>query len=671
MKPIDISALLAAVTISVLLLFPGSQASAAVATQNISFNAGWNAIWLEVEPVYPETHGSKPGEIKMPGDVFTDPKVTKVITPNPSAGTNEFFAQTPGALPQSFARDLWQQWTRSNPVTNDNLRMVTGNQPYLIHASAPGAMSVTGRVRFHRPAWIADRYNLVGFGLAGTPASPALPTFAEFFEPVSSTHQTSRIYRLNPDGNWVLINGNSSMTSNEAYWIYSNGPSRYMGPVSIEFRGSTLGRLNFGGASDAEQVGTGVDALDLDLEEIVFTNLSPTQPAAPTLDLIESDPSPGTLSLHVVKPNSTNLKYSLGNRIDAAPGPTASPSNLDEIIAGKSTRVLTLGARRDWSTGNIGRTNVYRLQSGGKSLFWLPVTATQSDILPPNTPLSASEKDRVRGLWVGEVSVTGVSSLVEDGAPVRQAAAPAPIRILLHSDESGIVRLLSRVTIMKTRSADPSVPSSPVLVVDDKLLPYFEGIQQRDDKQVGIRLEAVAFEMPRDTSAAAQQDANQQDGINDDLIDFIVAESKSPVTKWLDGKDQYTDRSQVTRAAIESYLLFRNLRPPTLKETYHSSLRVNGGLGAGKSVTTVPGSLSLDSFHRSNPFRHAFHQKHARGPLISRELSIVFDAQQGVPDRLVGTYREDITGLTKSRVTMTGRIKIQRASPVGTLEGAQ
>ena len=46
MKPTDISALLAAVAISVLLLFPGSRASAAVATQNISFNAGWNAIWL-------------------------------------------------------------------------------------------------------------------------------------------------------------------------------------------------------------------------------------------------------------------------------------------------------------------------------------------------------------------------------------------------------------------------------------------------------------------------------------------------------------------------------------------------------------------------------------------------------------------------------------------------
>ena len=671
MNPNQIPSLLVAVTVSVTFLFPGSRASGAVATQNISFEAGWSAVWLEVEPIYPATHGSRPGEIKMPGDVFTDPKITKVITPNPSAGTAEFFSQNPEALPQAFARELWQQWNRSSPTATDNLRMVAGNQPYLIHASAPGAIAVRGRVRFHRPEWIADRYNLIGFGLAGTPSSPALPTFAEFFEPVSSTHQTSRIYRLNPDGNWGLVSANNPMSSNEAYWIYSNGPSQYMGPVSVEFRGHPVGRLNFGGASDAERVGTGVDALDLDLEEIVFTNLSSTQPAAPTLDLIEADPSTGSLSLRVVKPNSRNLQYSLGNRVDAAPGPTASPSNLDEIIPGLSTRVLTLGAQRNWTTGNLGRTNVYRLQTGGKSLFWLPVTATQSDILPPSTPLSDSEKDRVRGLWVGEVSVTGVSSLVEDGAPVRPAAAPAPIRILLHSDESGIVRLLSRVTIMKTRSADPSIPSSPVLVVDDKLLPYFEGIEERSGKKVGIRLEAVAFEMPRDTSVASQQNVNQQDGINDDLIDFIVAESTSPSTRWLDGKDQYADRSQVTREAIDSYLLFRNLRPPTLKETYHSTVRINGGLGAGKSLASTPGSLSLDAFHRANPFRHAFHQNHAKGPLINRELRISFDPQQSVPDRLEGSYREDITGLTKSRVTLTGRIKIQRVSPVSTLEGAQ
>ena len=76
----------------------------------------------------------------------------------------------------------------------------------------------------------------------------------------------------------------------------------------------------------------------------------------------------------------------------------------------------------------------------------------------------------------------------------------------------------------------------------------------------------------------------------------------------------------------------------------------------------------MDSFHRSNPFRHAFHQKHAKGPRIIRELSIVFNPEQTVADQLLGTFREEITGLTKSRIIMTGNIRMQRVSPVGTLE---
>ncbi|NNM29452.1 MAG: hypothetical protein HKO57_08020, partial [Akkermansiaceae bacterium] len=80
------------------------------------------------------------------------------------------------------------------------------------------------------------------------------------------------------------------------------------------------------------------------------------------------------------------------------------------------------------------------------------------------------------------------------------------------------------------------------------------------------------------------------------------------------------------------------------------------------------GTLVLDPFHRSNPFRHAFHQQHPRGPKITRELVIVFDSDQPVPDRLRASYREDITGLTKSRLTLTGSLELHRVSPVDALD---
>jgi hypothetical protein len=152
---------------------------------------------------------------------------------------------------------------------------------------------------------------------------------------------------------------------------------------------------------------------------------------------------------------------------------------------------------------------------------------------------------------------------------------------------------------------------------------------------------------------------------------MIVAESTSPATKWLSGKSLYPDRASVTPSAIDSYLLFRGIRPPALKEKYRLSLPVGGALGAGKTVQTISGTLVLDPFHRSNPFRHAFHQGHLKGPKITRELTIVLDSEQPATGRLSGTYREEIKGLTKSTLTLTGTINLSRVSEVATLEGAQ
>ena len=47
------------------------------APQTVNLVTGWNAVWLEVEPVDAE------GLRKAPEDVFTDSAIEKVITPKP------------------------------------------------------------------------------------------------------------------------------------------------------------------------------------------------------------------------------------------------------------------------------------------------------------------------------------------------------------------------------------------------------------------------------------------------------------------------------------------------------------------------------------------------------------------------------------------------------------
>lgn len=613
-------------------------------------------MWLEVEPV------ASNGLPKPPAEVFNHPSIEVIATPRPTAGLAEFFGETPGTT-GSFNEEEWQQWKRIDPAGSNNLPLVAGNRPYLIKlaaGTAPAGIPVTGTARFFRPAWTPDRYNLVGFGLDGT------PSFQAFFAPSAGKHPVAKIFRLNrASGDWQNVAPADAMTPGEAYWIFSAGPSQYMGPVSVGIDHAQTGALNFGGPADAVPVGSGVDALHLDLEEIVFTN-SGSAPATPRLDLTTPGPGPGTLTLHVVRPAPDSLAYDRGSQVDSTPPefPPTPPAALNKTVGPNETSILTLGARRLWNSGAAARTNLYRLHTGAGSSFWLPVTALNDALQSPADMIPASPAASVAGLWAGNVSINASTSITENGAPVRPAAAPAPVRVLLHSDASGAVHLLSQVTLMQTKSADPAVSPVPVLVVDQAKIPFFEGVRERNGKRVGVRIEAVTYDMPRNTDVAAQSSGAG------DLPDMIVAESVNPATRWLSGAGIYPNRASVTPAAIDSFLLFRSVRPPALKEVYRLSVAVNGAIGAGKTVATRPGSVVLDPFHRSNPFRHGFHQNHPKGPHINRELVISFDPAQPAPDRLLGSYRETITGVMKSDLILTGTIELRRISAVAALDTA-
>ena len=634
--------------VALIILLPKSLAAQS-ATQTITVVPGWNAVWLEVSPM--NQVGENEGLPQSPDDVFgSSPEITKILSPKLLASTADFFSNSPNDVDTFFNESEWEQWHQT-PQTGDNLTQITGNRPYLIEADRVGTIRITGAVRFYRPQWAPDRFNLIGFGLDGTMA----PTFDEFFASSGSTHPTDQIYRLIPrTGNWVKVTnpGVETMTSNECYWVYSSGVSSYMGPVAIDFDGAETGTLNFGGPEDIRTIGEGASSLSLDLEEIIFTNLQTTDTAQPALDLINPDPESGDLTLRWATPRPASLGFDPGSLIDTTPGPTASPSSLSETVDARSSATLSIGASRDWTTGLVSRTNVYRLHSGAGSLFWLPVKASLNSVQLASDTLRENSAT-VAGLWIGEIAVTQVASIVEDGSPLRKASAPAPIQILLHSDENGAVNLLSQVTLMQTRTADPTIPSDPVLVIDPDQIPFFEGIKERNGKRAGLRFESVAFDLPRDLSIASQSDSDTTD-TEDDLIDKIAAE--------LD-----VARSAVNVAEVDSYLISSSIRPPNLLEVYHHKLLCDGAIGEGKTLQTIAKSLHLDGFHRSNPFRHAYHQRHGKGPKISREFSIVFDSEQSVPGQLTGTYEEQVTGLIKSSITMQGTILLQQVSSVSTL----
>ncbi|MGA1238240.1 MAG: hypothetical protein ACO34E_15415 [Limisphaerales bacterium] len=290
----------------------------------------------------------------------------------------------------------------------------------------------------------------------------------------------------------------------------------------------------------------------------------------------------------------------------------------------------------------MDRTLVYRLRSGGGTEFWLPITAVRNDVQEPGDLLPETEVLRSVGLWVGEVVVNGVTSLVRDGAPVENSAGGIPLRVLLHSDESGNVSMLSAVTLMKRRTADASVEAVPVLVVDPAKIPFFEGIQERGGKKAGVRLEAVAYDMPR------RMDATSQAALLSDEAYLGLG---------------------LTAESIEEFLVTRQTRPPSLSEVYHLTWPMEGAIGAGKTVRTASARpLVLDPFHRSNPLRHAYHQSHSKGPEIRREFVFVFEPEPQADGVLRGSYTEIVNGLIQSELRSSGTIQLRRVSTVAHLE---
>ncbi len=632
--------------------------------QTITLSPGWNAIWLEVEPL--DANGQK----KAPEDVFDNPSIETIASPKPLSGLSEYFADEPGSI-TTFNGDEWQQWKRNDPAGVTNLPLITGNRAYLVQVAdgaSPVTLTLGGKVSFHRPEWTPDRYNLIGFGLQGS------PTFDAFFGPSGTKHQVARIFTLNAaSGNWEHVTGGTPMVSGRAYWVFCSGQSSYAGPVAVDFHHAATGELNFAGPLDVLTVGTGVDAMELDLEEITLTNAG-TAATTPELDLVTPAGGIGNLALYVVNPTPNVLGYVRGNQVDTTAGAGGS-SALGKTIAAKQTGTLTLGAKRNWNDA-APRTNVYRLKTGANGAsFWLPITANPDDVVSPPPGLPGTPANLVTGLWVGEVVFDSATSIVEDGAPVRPAAGSAPMRMILHSDAGGAVRLLSQVTIMQTKAADPDLAPGPVLVVDAAKIPFFEGIKERNGKRTGLRVEAVAYDMGRKLDAVSQGNL-----IEDPK--FLTLTGLSPALQAALGQDASTRTAEqkaliaASSAAIAAakakipnllpnYLLTSLGRPPKLAEMYELTTPMTGAVGAGQ---TLAGNLTLDPFHRSNPFRHAYHHDLAKGPQVKRTFSVTFDADQPVTGRLRGLCTETISGLIQSNITLTGRVEFSRVSAVDSLQ---
>jgi hypothetical protein len=297
------------------------------------------------------------------------------------------------------------------------------------------------------------------------------------------------------------------------------------------------------------------------------------------------------------------------------------------------------------------REHLYKVSvalNGGAVYRYLPVTATNTDLLADSSSTPAASS--FSGLWAGRISLNQVTSFGSAGTPLQRTSSELPLAIYIHVDANGKARLVPRCILMQTKTASSNIDPTPVLVVNEARIPFFEGIQQRSDGlKVGIRFETANFDLPRDLTVSS-----------------ISSALRNAVAKEL----SVTDPADVTDDNVREYFSLgtRTSRPIDLPEQYLSTLPLDGQLGVGKTVSTFAASpLGLDPFHRSNPFRHAFHPQHGVGYAVTRRFSISFDAASGT-SILTGTYQETTSGLARQDIVSKGTITLQRVSSASTIE---
>jgi hypothetical protein len=447
MKRLFASALFFALLLSLQAIAWG--AAVPTVTQTLSLNPGWNAVYLEVEPLS-----------NSPAVVFKALPSGSSVWAWTGKDDSVQFIQDPSETPVTAPKWL-AIFTSAAESSLNNMFAITANSAYLIHVAGTSSrtINVEGRPTIRHKGWVPDSFNLTGFGFAGSP-----PTFAAFFAP-SNSHKNQAIYRLNnTTGAWEIVNNpaTTTMRSGEAFWIYCQSGSDYQGPLTVEADGS-----------DGLDFGVGITILSLTL------NNSSTSDRTVAVSQL-SGANPVALAFRTYD--------ATGGKILTNPLSGMSPVT---VKAGGSS-VVTLAVLRGSFSG--AAASVLEFTDTQGSRVRVPVTATSNPI------------NGYPGLWTGSATLNKVSQLSDSGpAPgfasgdAKPTPAPLSLNLILHQDKIGQVRLLKQAVVMfKDQSYNevgtPLSKGRYVVLTKDSLIPNYSGVTQRDGSKVGRRISAIGFD---------------------------------------------------------------------------------------------------------------------------------------------------------------------------------
>ncbi|TDR18537.1 hypothetical protein [Marinicella litoralis] len=446
-------------------------AGIAVDQQTITLKPGWNAIFVELEPVNNQIT-----------DVFSGVPVESVWRWLPKGLGSDFVVDPAEGL---LSVDGWYGYfPEPRPEAFlSNLYTISANTSYLVKldGTTNKTITITGRPILRKKKWTTNGYTLTGFPLVEGDE----PSFGDFFA-TSEAHNDQPIYRLTQQGEWQLVANpyTEVMKSGESYWVYTEGTSKFQGLINVT--------VEQGESIEYRAAFTEID--------IILTNLSDV---------------PNYMSINRVNGNSMPMKFL---NIDPETGEEAWPNlpnvKVYEVQPGED-RIVTLAVdRANFLEERMEQVLSVTNEQGGKVM----IHAGANTIQPLAIPTRISEKLATRGtgsmesyagLWIGTARVRGVSEAQTGGVTPESVGKPFSIRVLMHVDATGQVKLIKNVVQMwqngtySTSASNPDyvevdVPGYYVLLTNDALIPNYSGITRRSGQSAGVRYSTIGYDFNGD-----------------------------------------------------------------------------------------------------------------------------------------------------------------------------
>ena len=188
-------------------------------TQVIEIQKGWNAVFLEVDPLEFE-----------PSKLLSGTPIEIIATLHLRHNTSQYSTNPDANLLQKQGWTVWYENSREDSFLT-NLSLISGGKAYLVKSKESFVWNIEGEVSiWSKFKWKTNAFNFVGFSVKKDQG----PTFDQFFKP-SAAHNDSDIYRLK-DGKWILIEQKAveTLKSGEAFWVFCKGKSNYSGPINVD-----------------------------------------------------------------------------------------------------------------------------------------------------------------------------------------------------------------------------------------------------------------------------------------------------------------------------------------------------------------------------------------------------------------------------------------------------